>query len=192
MAGMAALKLAALEKDGLLEADDYDRVMDEVLRVLKGLRVPSVRCELRFQASDYNEYEQNALENFNRKNRPTPDPDMAFDMGVVPLDFAADVNLSYFPDFLREYQIPDIIDRMVVQGRSDGYLVLPTHHFPSLLNASFQIELEAKKRFKTSDVAELLSQSCYIECTWLAPPSPQLEPQDSLRLLLTIFVDAGD
>jgi hypothetical protein len=117
---------------------------------------------------------------------------MAFDMGIVPLEFVADVNLSFFPDFLREYQIPDIIDRMVVQGTSDGYIVLPTNHFPALLNASYQIELEAKKRFKTSDVAELLSKSCYIECAWLAPPSPQLEFQDTLRLLVTIFVDAGD
>lgn len=187
---MPALNLAAFERDGLLPETDYNKITRKLGEALKGLRIPSIRKGLIFEAHEYTEYELKAKENFDKQHMPVSDPDLAFEMNTTPLTFCATVPLSFFPDFNREYFRPQILDEMIIAYDERGYSIIPIGQFRSLLLAGHQLEVAAKAAFeKTKLSADLESTGLEVETEFLLPTKLIVDDiNDEMTIHLTFYV----
>lgn len=183
-----ALDLSALEKSGQLTESDYGSVTRTLANALKAFRIPAIRKGLDFVPHTFNEYERHAHESFDRQQRPVSDPDMVFDFNTVPLTFAANFTLSFFPEFMRDYFSRDLLNDLVLERGEHGYAVLPTSNLRSLLLAGHQVEQEARKRYLGTSLRTSLSSSIEIESQFLLPPKLAVDDTDEMTVHLTIYV----
>jgi hypothetical protein len=183
-----SLNLSTLEKTGMLEQGDYAKVARILTEALSDLRIQRIRQRLALVPHEFTKYEQYARENFDRQNRPTVDPDMVFDMGIVAVTLAVPIRACFFPQFLREYECPDILNRMIIESTDDGYTVLPTTAFQSLLEAAHQVEVAVKQLYAGTTLAADISPTIEVECEWMLPPTLSLSPTDEMRLAVTVFI----
>ena len=183
--------LAAMEKGGLLSEKDYNKGVKSLVKSLttQDFRVQMIRCALKWEPEDFEKYEIEALENFDRKHRPVVDPDLAFEFETIPLTVQAKFDVVYFPDLYREIESPDILDKMIHDDDGgEGFVVLPTGYFRSVVLAGYQIEQEAKQRFLKTSLAKDISKSVEIEVQFLAPAKFMVNLGDHLKVRATFFI----
>lgn len=181
--------LAAIEKDGLLPEKDYKKATKSLIKAMEGFRVSTIRATLNWEAEEYDRYEAEAIENFDRKHRPVLDPEFAFEFQTIPVTLVAHVDPCYWPDFFREYESPDILDKMISQeDGGDGFVVIPSNYFHSVVMAGYQIEQEAKQRYLKTSLAKDISKSVEVEVQFLAPAKFIVNYGDHLKIRMTFFV----
>jgi hypothetical protein len=187
---MSLYNMAAIEKGGLLSEKDYKQATKSLVKSLSvpDFRVQMIRCALIWEPIEFEKYEIEALENFDRKHRPVPDPDMAFEFETIPMTLQAKFDIAYFPDLYREYELPGFLDKLLCEKGEDGFVVLSPSYFRSVVLASYQVEQECKQRYLKTTVAKELSKSVEIECQFLAPAKLTPNYGDHLTARVTFFV----
>ncbi len=187
---MSLYNMAAIEKGGLLSEKDYKQATRSLVKSMTApdFRVQMIRCSLLWTPLEFEKYEEEALENFDRKHRPTVDPDLAFEFQTIPITLQAKFDISYFPDLYREYELPGFLDKLLMEKGQDGFVVLEPGYFRSVVLAGYQVEQECKQRYLKTSLAKDISKSVEIECQFLAPAKLIPNFGDHLTVRATFFV----
>lgn len=185
------IDLRAFRDNGAVSEAEYNRIVQRLQAKLTGMRVPSIRKGLVLEPLDFDAYVAEAQASYDRQWAPISDPELGVDLNVILVSFQAKFSMSMFRNFADEYVQFMSLDSVsltdvAINASQQGYALVPTTRFHSLLLAALQIEEEIGKRYAASTLAKSVASSIGVETRFFVPLGKELDDNRDMTIQVDI------